>query len=149
MLFKTLIAAIEDIIKADVAANALIKVYNRYTILPGIHTMPAIVIGTTHNVRLSESFVGQSAGSRPRLWEASIGISCLTRNYPLQAQVIAASESIDAVQNAVFHALNQDSKQGGACVQSWVENIREVTFAGGEYHGFEIQLQLQVYETSD
>lgn len=148
MLFKTVIEAIENEIKTDTAANTLIAVYNRYTILPGIHTMPAVVVGTSQSAKLAEEFLGESAGSRPRLWEATIGISCLTRNYPLQNQVILASESIDAVQNAVFQALNKDNTLGNVVTQSWIESVREIALRNGEYRGFEILIVVQVYETS-
>ena len=148
MLFKPLIEAIEKQIKEDTAANGLISVYNRYTIMPGIHTMPAVIVGTSHSAKLTEEFLGDSAGSRPRLWEAAIGISVLTRNYPLQKQVILAAESVDSVQAVVFTALNKDNTLGDIVVQSWIENVREVALRNGEYHGFEIMLISQVYETS-
>lgn len=148
MLFKPLIVAIETQIKEDDAAKALIAVYNRYTILPGIHTMPAVVVGTTHNTKLDEEFLGETSVARPRLWEATIGISCLTRHYPLQKQVIRASESIDAVQHAVSNALSKDNTFGDVAVQSWVSSVREVSFRNAEYRGFEILVQVQIYESS-
>jgi hypothetical protein len=148
MLFKTLIDAIETQIKADNTANGLIAVYNRYIIMPGIHTMPTCIVGTSHSVNLSEEFQGESPISRPRLWTVSIGISCLTRNYPLQAQVITASENVDAVQAAVCGALAKDNTLGGAALQSWVSGISEIVLHNGEYRGFQITLELQIFEHS-
>lgn len=148
MQFKPLIDAIEAQIKADSAANALISVYNRYSILPGIHTMPVVITGTSHNAKLEEEYLGESLDSRPRLWEARIGISVLTRRYPLQKQVIKASENIDAVQHAISAALSSDATLGDVVVQSWIENVREVSYLNNEYWGFELVLVAQVFETS-
>lgn len=145
MQFKPLLIEIENIIRAS-AANALIRVYRHYVIEPGVHSVPALVIGSRRDITLDESFLGDSAGARPVLWEVSLGISALTRRYPLPAQVVNAAEELDALQAAIFTALNADSTQNEACEQSWIKSIREISLLNGEYEGYELLLILQKFE---
>jgi hypothetical protein len=149
MQFKPLIDAIEAQIKADSTANPLIAIYHRYTVIPGVHSVPLCVAGTTISAKLDEEFLGVDSNSRPRLWDVVLGISLLTRNYPLQKQVIISREAIDAAQDAVYHALNKDCTFGDVAVQSWMNSIREIALLNGEYRGFELLLQIQVFESSD
>lgn len=146
MLFKPVLDAIETILKANEAANALIKVYRQYVIEPGVHTVPACVIGSSRALKLDEAFTGDTGGARPRLWDVDVGVSVLTRRYPLPAQVKEAAEKIDATQAAVFTALNFDSKLGGVVTQSWVENVREIVLLQGEYYGYSVELSCQYFE---
>lgn len=145
MQLKPLLTAIENVIKAS-AANALIRTYRHYVIEPGVHSVPAVVIGSSRALKLDEEFLGDSAGNHPVLWQVSIGIMCLSRRYPLPAQVKKSAEDVDTLQAAVFTALNDDPKQGGACLQSWVESVREIILLNGEYIGYEINLVLQKFE---
>jgi hypothetical protein len=146
MLFKPILEAIEIILKANEAANALIKVYRQYIIEPGVHTVPACVIGSSRALKLDEAFTGDTGGARPRLWDVDVGVSVLTRRYPLPAQVKEAAEKIDAAQAAMYTALNADSKLGGVVTQSWVENVREIILLQGEYYGYELLISCQVFE---
>lgn len=149
MQFKPIIDAVEAQIKADGTANPLIAIYNRYTVLPGVHSVPLCVTGTTLSAKVDEEYLGVTGISSPRLWAVIIGISLLTRNYPQQSQVIRSREGIDAAQHAVYHALNKDCTFGGIVVQSWTDSVREVALLNGEYRGFEVLVQIQVFESSD
>lgn len=145
MLFKPLLDAIENVIKLS-AANALIRAYRHYVIEPGVHSVPACVLGTTRGLKLDEEFLGDSAGAHPVLWEVILGISVLTRRYPLPAQVVKAAEDVDALQAAIFTALNDDPTQGDVCAQSWVDSVKEISLLNGEYVGYELILILQKFE---
>jgi hypothetical protein len=145
MEFKPLLGAIENVIKLS-AANALINTYRHYVIEPGVHSVPVCVLGTTRGLKLEEEFLGDSAGAHPVLWQVTLGISVLTRRYTLPPQVIIAAEAVDALQGAVFTALNDDPKQGDVCAQSWIESVKEVGFLNGEYVGYELILILQKFE---
>jgi hypothetical protein len=146
MLFKTILNALETILKANELANALIKVYRQYIVEPGVMAVPVCVIGSSRTMKLNEAFTGDTAGARPRLWDATIGVSILSRRYPLPAQVKEAAEEVDTAQAAIYTALNVDSTLGDVVVQSWVENVREIILLNNEYFGYEIQLECQVFE---
>jgi hypothetical protein len=148
VLYKPIIDAVETQIKEDDVANQLIALYNRFTVSPGVHSVPVCVIATSLGLKLSEEFLGQDPNNRPRLWDMVLGISILTRNYPLQTQVIRARESVDAAQHAVYNALNKDCTFGDVVNQSWVDSVREITLLNAEYRGFEIMLQMHVFESS-
>jgi hypothetical protein len=146
MQFKPILDAIETILKADQAANARIKVYRQYIIEPGVHTVPACVIGSSRAMKINDAYTGDTGGARPRTWDVDIGVSILTRRYPLPAQVKTAAEEVDATQAAVYTALNADSSLGDVVSQSWVENVREIILLQGEYYGYEVMLSCQVFE---
>jgi hypothetical protein len=146
MQFKPILDAIETILKANEAANALIKVYRQYIVEPGVMAVPVCVIGSSRALKLDEAFTGDTGGARPRLWNVVIGVSVLTRRYPLPAQVKEAAEKIDVTQAAVYTALNFDSKLGGVVTQSWVENVREIILLQGEYYGYSVELSCQFFE---
>lgn len=146
MQFKPIMTAIETIIRAS-AANALTKAYRHYVIEPGVHSTPVIVLGTSRGLRLEEEYLSAHGdGGNPVLWQVTLGISVLTRRYPAPPQVIKAAEEVDALQAAVFTALNTDSKQGDECAQSWVESVKQVSLLNGEYLGYELILILQKFE---
>jgi hypothetical protein len=146
ILFKTILDSIETVLKANQAANTLIKVYRQYIIEPGVHTVPACVIGSTRAMKIDDAFTGDTGGARPRTWDVDIGVSLITRRYPLPAQVKTAAEEVDATQAAVYTALNADSSLGNVVEQSWVETVREIILLQGEYYGYEILLSCQVFE---
>lgn len=146
MQFKPILDAIEAILKANQPANALIKVYRQYIIEPGVHTVPACVIGSSRAMKINDAYTGDTGGARPRTWDADIGVSILTRRYPLPAQVKTAAEGVDAAQAAVYTALNVDSSLGDVVSQSWVEGVREIILLQGEYYGYELMLSCQVFE---
>ena len=107
--------------------------------------MPAMVLGTTLNFNVTETFLGEDPVSHPQLIEATIGMCILNRSYPLPAQVVRAVEATDACQHAVCEALLTDSTQGEKVVQSWIRNVREINIPP-EYKGFEINMVCQVFE---
>lgn len=146
MQFKPILDAIETILKANQAADALISVYRKYAIEPGVHTVPACVIGSSRSLKLDEAFTGDTGGARPRLWSCSIEILVLTRRYPLPDQILTAAENVDACQAAIFTALNVDSTQGGKMVQSWINSVREIVLLNGEYYGYSIEMECGVFE---
>lgn len=141
MKFKPILDALETAIKNS-AANTLIKLYRTYVIEPGAMAVPICLIGSSRKFNTTEIFLGNS-----RLVEAVIGVSALTRRFPLPAQILAAAESVDAVQDAVCGALNLDPTQGDALTQSWITNAAEITL-GKEYFGYEIFITCQYYEPS-
>lgn len=146
MLFKPILDAIETVLKANQAANALIKVYRQYVIEPGVMKVPTCVIGSSRAAKLDEAYTGDTAGARPRTWDVDIGVSILTRRYPLPAQVKDAAEEVDVCQAAVYTALNYDSTLGGKVTQSWIEGVREIILLYGEYYGYEVLLSCQLFE---
>lgn len=146
MQFKLILDKIESVIKGS-AANSKIRLYRTYVIEPGAMATPICLIGSSRSLKLNEAFLGVSGGASPRLWDFDIGISILSRRYPLPKQIKRAAEEIDVTQAAVYSALNADSKLDGSVTQSWVENIREIVLLNGEYFGYEIILQGQKYES--
>ena len=139
MKFKPILDALESVIRAS-AANTLIKLYRTYVIEPGAMAVPICLIGSSRKFNTTETFLGNS-----RLIEAVIGISALSRRYPLPKQVVTAAESVDALQDAICIALNANPTQGDALVQSWITNATETTL-GNEYFGYEIFITCQFYE---
>lgn len=146
MQFKPILDAIETILKANEAANALIKVYRQYIVEPGVMAVPVCVIGSSRALKIDEAYTGDTAGARPQLWDVDIGVSILTRRYPLPAQVKEAAEMVDATQAAVYTALNEDSSLGGVVTQSWIEGVREIILLQGEYYGYSVELSCQRFE---
>ena len=144
MLFKTVLDALDTVIKAS-AANALIRVHRRYAIEPGIHSMPALILGSTLNFKVVETFLGEDPITHPQLGEATVGVIILNRNYPLPDQVVRAAEATDICQHAVCDALLTDSTQGEKVVQSWIKEVREISVPP-EYRGFEILVVCQIFE---
>ena len=146
MKFKPLMIAIENVIRGS-SAHALVKAYRHYVIEPGVHSIPVLVLGTTRSLRIEEAYLpAAGGGGNPVLWQVTLGISILTRRYPLPAQVIKAAEEVDALQSAIFAALNNDPTQGDVCVQSWTETVKQVSLLNGEYTGYELILILQKFE---
>lgn len=145
MQFKPLMAAIESVIRNS-AANALVKTYRHYTIEPGVHSVPSVVLGTTRGLRVDEEYLGPTGEGNHVLWQVTLGISVLTRRYPTPPQVVRAAEAVDALQAAVFTALNADPTQGDVCAQSWVESVKQISLLNREYVGYEIMLILQKFE---
>jgi hypothetical protein len=145
MLFKTILDALETVIRES-GANTHIRLYRRYAIEQGVHSMPTLVLGTTLNFKVTETFLGEDAVSHPQLIEATIGMCILNRNYPLPAQVVRAAEATDVCQHAVCDAILTDSTQGEKVAQSWITNVREITIPP-EYKGFEINIICQVFES--
>jgi hypothetical protein len=141
MQFKPIVAALEAQIKGS-AANTLIKLYRSYVVEPGAMAVPICLIGSSRKFSTTEEYLGNN-----QLLEAVIGISVLSRRFPLPAQIIRAAESIDATQDAICIALNADRTQGDVIVQSWITNVAEITL-GNEYFGYEIFVTCQVFETS-
>jgi hypothetical protein len=146
MQFKPILNAIETILKANEAANGLIKVYRQYIVEPGVMAVPVCVIGSSRALKLDNAFTGDTAGARPRSWDVDIGVSVLSRKYPLPAQVKKAAEKIDETQAATYTALNADSTLGDVVTQSWVENVREIILLNGEYFGYELIISCQRFE---
>ena len=147
MQFKPIMVAIENIIRNS-PANALTKTYRHYTIEPGVHSVPTVVLGTTRGLIIDEEYLGASGvEGNPVLWQVTLGISVLTRRYPSPPQVIRAAEQVDALQAAVFTALNADSEQGETCAQSWIESVKQISLLNREYIGYEIILILRKFES--
>ena len=145
MQFKPLLDKIESIIKSS-AAHPKIKLYRTYVIEPGAMATPICLIGSSRSLKLNEAFLGIEGGASPRLWDLEIGISILSRRYPLPAQVKRAAEEIDAAQAAVYTALNADMSLDESVSQAWVQDIREIILLNGEYFGYEIKVVGQKYE---
>lgn len=146
MQFKPILGAIETILKADETVAGLIKVYRQYIIEPGVMAVPVCVIGSSRALTLDTAFTGDTAGARPRTWDVNIGVSILSRRYPLPAQVKEAAEKVDETQAAVYTALNADSTLGDVVTQSWVEKVREIILLNGEYFGYELIVSCQRFE---
>ena len=147
MQFKPILDKIESIIKAS-DANAKIRLYRTYLIEPGAMATPICLIGSSRSLKLNEAYLGVSGGANPRLWDFEIGISILSRRYPLPAQVKRAAEEIDEAQAAVYAALNADMTLDDSVTQAWVENVREITLLNGEYFGYQIMLVGQKHESA-
>ena len=147
MQFKPILDKIESIIKAS-AANTKIKLYRTYVIEPGAMATPICLIGSSRSLKLDEAFLGVEGGASPRLWDFEIGVSILSRRYPLPVQVKQAAEEIDATQAAVYTALNADMSLDGSVTQAWVDNVREIILLNGEYFGYEIKVVGQKYEAT-
>ena len=147
MQFKPILDKIESIIKAS-TANAKIKLYRTYIIEPGAMATPICLIGSSRSLKLDETFLGVEGGASPRLWDFSIGVSILSRRYPLPAQVIRGAEEVDIAQALVYTALNADMSLDGSVSQGWVEDVREIILLQGEYFGYEIKVVGQKYESS-
>jgi len=145
--FAPILNKIESIIKAS-DANAKIKLYRIYLIEPGAMATPICLIGSSRSLKLNEAFLGVSGGASPRLWDFEIGVSLLSRRYPLPAQVMKAAEEIDAAQAAVYTALNADMSLDDSVTQAWIENIREIVLLNGEYFGYQIMVVGQKYEST-
>jgi hypothetical protein len=140
MQFKAIIEALESQIKNS-AADSVIKLYRSYIVEPGAMAVPICLIGSSRKFNTTEEFLGNQ-----RLLEAVIGISVLSRRFPLPAQIVRAAESIDVTQDAICTALNADRSQGDVIVQSWITNVAEITL-GNEYFGYEIFITCQVFES--
>ena len=146
MQYKPILDAIAAILKADEAANGLIKIYRVYDIEPGVYSTPVCVIGASKKLAHNKSYVSSSTGVRPRLWDISIAIQILGRSYPTQEQLIKEVENLDATQAAVYTALNVDTKISNTVTQSLIRSVRNVTLAGGEYFGHEIIIEAEKKE---
>ena len=147
MQFKPILNKIESIIKAS-DANAKIRLYRTYLIEPGAQATPICLIGSSRSLKLNEAYLGVSGGANPRLWDFEIGVSILSRRYPLPAQVKRAAEEIDEAQAAVYTAMNADMTLDESVSQAWIENIREIVLLNGEYFGYEIKVVGQKYEST-
>lgn len=148
MEFKPILDGIETTIKAS-GANLKIKLYRKYVIEPGAKAVPICLIGSSISAKLNEEYLPVSGGNNPRLWDFSIGISILSRRYPLPAQIEAAAGKVDECQAAVFTALNCDTTLNDSVLHSWVETISEITLLNGEYWGHQIMLTGQIFEPSE
>lgn len=146
MQYKPILDALEAIIKADETANGLIEVYRTYEVEPGVYKTPVCVIGATTDMTHDLSFLGDTAGSRPRVWGVLIKVLLLGRSYPTQAQLKTEVEKLDAAQAAVYTALNADTTITDTVTLSWIENIRGITLPGGEYFGHEIEISIEKKE---
>jgi hypothetical protein len=150
MHFKTLIDAIELTIQAHAPANTLIKVYRKYDIEPGIKAVPVCVIGSTRSLDTEEVHIPQADSEHRRLWNAKIGVSLLTRSYPLPVRTIEAAGLIDQAQAAVYTAFSENPHLITAIdpdvTLSRVTSIREIVLLNGEYFGYELLLEAWVYE---
>lgn len=146
MQYKPILDAIEAIIKADATANGLIGVYRVYTVEPGVAKTPVCVIGTTTEMSHEQSYLGDTAGARPRLWSLTIGVSVLGRGYSTQALNKTEVEKLDATQAAVYTALNEDTSITSTVTLSLIDRIRGVTLSGGEYFGHEILIAAEKKE---
>jgi len=148
MQYKPILDAIEAIIKADETANGLIGVYRTYDVEPGVPKTPVCVIGASTEMSHEQTFAGDRSGARPRIWDVSISILILGRNYPTQARLVTEVEKLDATQAAVYTALNADMTLEESVSQAWIENIREIVLLNGEYFGYEIKIVGQKYEST-
>lgn len=137
MQYKPILDAIKGILVADTTANGLIATYRFFMVEQGVYTTPVCVIGSTTEMSHAQSYLGSVAGSRPRSWGLSIGISLLGHSYPTQKQLITEVEKLDATQAAVYTALNVDTKIGNTVSQSLVRHVHNVALSGGEYVGGE------------
>lgn len=146
MQYKPILDAIEAIIKADETANGLIGVYRAYAVEPGVPKTPVCIIGTTTELSHAQSYLGDTGGSRPRLWNVSIGVSIVGRSYPTQALLITEAEKLDAAQAAVYAALNADTSITNTVTLSIIERIRDITLPGGKYFGHEIIIEAEKKE---
>jgi hypothetical protein len=138
--------AIESTVKADATAAELLKLYRHRLIEPGAMAVPILLIGSSVNVQLNEEFTGAHDSTTSCIWRAVIGISILTRGYPLPAQVARAQENVDAAQSAVYNALNNDSDLSGAVMDTDIAGIKEIALMNGEYYGYQILLTCMVFE---
>ena len=146
MLFKTVLDALETVIKNS-DANAKIRVYRRYAIEPGVHSVPCLVLGSSLSMKVTEEYLGAIPTSQPYLCEVSVSVQILTRRYPSPGQIVRAAEAVDVAQNAVCTALRTDATQGDITVQSWITSIQPVAVQN-EYYGLEISFVCQMFEPS-
>lgn len=137
MQYKPVLDAIKAILVADETANGLIEVYRFFMVEQGVFATPVCVIGSTTEMSHAQSYLGAVAGTRPRSWSISIGISLLGRSHPTQIQLITEVEKLDAAQAAVYTALNADTKLCDSASQSLVQRVHNVALSGGEYAGGE------------
>jgi len=137
MQYKPILDAIKAILVADETANGLIAAYRFFMVEQGVYATPVCIIGSTTEMSHAQSYLGSVAGTRPRSWGISIGISILGRSYPTQTQLITEVENLDATQAAVYTALNTDTKIGDTVTQSLVRRVHNVALSGGEYVGGE------------
>lgn len=143
MQYKPILDAIEAIIKADTTANGLIGVYRVYGVEPGVYATPACVIGSSMAMSHNMSCLGDTSGSRPRVWAVNISILILGRSYSTQAQTKTEVEKLDATQAAVYTALNADTSLTNTVTLSKIDDIRGITLPGGEYFGHEIIIGIE------
>ena len=146
MQYKPILDAMEAIIKADGAANGLIEVYRTYEVEPGVYKTPVCVIGATTEMAHDQSFLGDTGGSRPRIWGVAIKNLILGRSYPTQAQIKTEVEKLDAAQAAVYTALNVDTTITNTVTLSSIQSIRGITLPGGEYFGHVIEIGIEKKE---
>lgn len=138
MQYKPILDAIEAIIKADATANGLIEVYRVYGVEPGVSATPVCVIGSSMDMSHDLSCLGDTSGSRPRVWAVHISILILGRSYPTQEQTKKEVGKLDTAQAAVYTALNVDTTLTNTVTLSLIDDIRGVSLPGGEYFGHEI-----------
>jgi len=151
MQYKPILDAIKAILVADTTANGLIGTYRFFMVEQGVYTTPVCVIGSTMEMSHARSYLGSVAGTRPRSWGLSIGISLLGHSYPTQKQLITEIEKSDAAQAAVYTALNVDTKIGDTTTQSLVQRVHNVAlsggqYVGGEYFGYELIIEAEKKE---
>ena len=146
MQYKPILDAIKAILKADETAKGLIKVYRVYDVEPGVYNTPVCVIGASTEMSHDLSCLGDTEGSRPRVWAVSLSILILGRSYPTQAQLITEVESLDATQAAVYNALNADTTITDKVTLSRIDRIHGLTIPGGEYFGHELLIIAKKYE---
>ena len=144
MQYKPILDAIEAIIKADSTANGLIKLYRFFEVEPGVRATPVCVIGTTTEMGHEASYLGDTAGARPRLWSLSIGVSILGRSYPTQTQLNLEATALDNAQAAMYTALNEDTSITSTVTLSVIDRVRNVRI--GEYFGHEILIAAEKKE---
>lgn len=146
MQYKPILAAMEAIIKADETANGLIAVYRTYEVEPGVHKTPVCVIGATTEMSHDQSCLGDTGGSRPRIWGVTIKNLILGRSYSTQALRKTEVEKLDAAQAAVYTALNADMTITNTVTLSSIQSIRGITLPGGEYFGHVMEIGIEKRE---
>lgn len=138
MKFKSILDAIEAILKADSDTAPVIKEYRRYVYESGIRAVPFCYI---RKVRLTY----RERNTKGMVWSGEVFIDFLGQSYEIQSRYLKMTEILDKLQDDAYDAFAANPQLTASVRTSHVSVAENV--GNNEYFGFELKLAFTVMTT--
>ena len=138
MKFKTILDAIEAILKADADTKDVIKEYRRYIYEGGIRATPFCFI---RKVRVTF----RERNSKGKIWDGEIFVDFLGQSYEIQSKHLEMMNKLDKLQDDAYDAFTANPQLTASVRTSHVSVAENV--GNNEYFGFELKIAFMVMTT--